>query len=157
MANFDHPDSIRNDVDSKTLNRVVVSKNADKDLVILLGAIGTACKLVARSVRKAGIAGLYGAAGTANTTGDDQKKLDVLSNEMFVNALYNSRVCAVLVSEEDEDAMARMAQPHLDQSCAKPGKFKRRMDHKAMRGEAEAARTPCSPSSRARAACPSRW
>ena len=105
MANFDHPDSIRNDVDSKTLNRVVVSKNADKDLVILLGAIGTACKLVARSVRKAGIAGLYGAAGTANTTGDDQKKLDVLSNEMFVNALYNSRVCAVLVSEEDEDAI----------------------------------------------------
>jgi fructose-1,6-bisphosphatase I len=34
---------------------------------------------------------------------DEQKKLDVLSNEMFVNALYNSHVCAVLVSEEDEE------------------------------------------------------
>ena len=33
-------------------------------------------------------AGLYGVAGSANATGDDQKKIDVLSDEMFVNALY---------------------------------------------------------------------
>jgi fructose-1,6-bisphosphatase I len=105
MSGFDHPDSIRNDVDSKTLSRVLMSKTQDADLVLLLNAMATACKLVSRSVRKAGIAGLYGAAGTANVTGDDQKKLDVLSNEMFVNALYNSRVCAVLVSEEDEEAI----------------------------------------------------
>ena len=63
----------------------------------------TACKLITRSVRKAGIAGLYGAAGSTNTTGDDQKKLDVLSNEMMVNALLNSRTCAILVSEENDD------------------------------------------------------
>lgn len=36
-------------------------------------------------------------------TGDVQKKLDVLSNEMMVNSLYNSHVCAVLVSEENEE------------------------------------------------------
>lgn len=54
-------------------------------------------------MRKAGIAGLYGHAGSMNTTGDDQKKLDVLSNEMMVNSLYNSRTCAILVSEENED------------------------------------------------------
>ena len=40
-----------------------------------------------------------------NVVLDQQKKLDVLSNEMFVNALYNSHVCAVLVSEEDEEAI----------------------------------------------------
>lgn len=44
-----------------------------------------------------------GAAGSENATGDSQKKLDVLSNEMFVNALYNSGVCCVLVSEENEE------------------------------------------------------
>ena len=38
-----------------------------------------------------------------NSTGDEQKKLDVLSNEMFVNSLYNSHACAILVSEENED------------------------------------------------------
>jgi len=100
-----------------------MGRTRDSDFVILMSAIQTACKLVARSVRKAGvnyctpvglcpiliskiytgIAGLYGAAGSENATGDDQKKLDVLSNEMFVNALYNSHVCAVLVSEEDEE------------------------------------------------------
>ncbi len=63
----------------------------------------TACKLISRSVRKAGIAGLYGVAGSINTTGDDQKKLDVLSNEMMVNSLFNSHVCAVLVSEENDE------------------------------------------------------
>jgi fructose-1,6-bisphosphatase I len=63
----------------------------------------TACKLISRSVRKAGIAGLYGVAGSNNATGDDQKKLDVLSDEMMVNALYNSHVCCVLVSEEQDD------------------------------------------------------
>lgn len=46
---------------------------------------------------------LDGLAGSENTTGDEQKKLDVLSNEMFINTLYNSHVCAVLVSEENED------------------------------------------------------
>jgi len=100
---MEHPDSIRNDTDSKTLSRLVMVRTKDPELVILLNAIQTACKLISRSVRKAGIAGLYGLAGTANTTGDDQKKLDVLSNEMFVNSLYNSHVCAILVSEENED------------------------------------------------------
>lgn len=38
-----------------------------------------------------------------NATGDDQKKLDVLSNEMMVNSLYNSHACAILVSEENEE------------------------------------------------------
>ena len=104
MSDGDHPDSIRNDTDSLTLSRIVMRSTHDTDLVILLNAVATACKLVSRSVRKAGIAGLYGTAGgQENSTGDVQKKLDVLSNDMFVNSLYNSGVCSVLVSEENED------------------------------------------------------
>ena len=53
--------------------------------------------------------GLYGQVGATNATGDDQKKLDVLSNEIMMNALYNSHVCAILVSEEDEEA--RIVEP----------------------------------------------
>ena len=62
-------------------------------------------------MRKAGIAGLYGVVGTTNATGDDQKKLDVLSNEMMVNCLYNSHVCAILVSEENEEPV--IVPPHM--------------------------------------------
>jgi len=102
MSHF-HPDSIRNDVDSLTLTRVASMKTKDPAFSLLLGAIATASKLVSRSLAKAGIAGLYGLHGTENSTGDQQKKLDVISNDMFVNSLMNSTVCCLLVSEEDEN------------------------------------------------------
>ena len=79
--------------------------------MIFFHAMETACKLISRSVRKAGIAGLYGVAGSVNTTGDDQKKLDILSNEMMVNSLFNSHVCAILVSEENEEPV--IVPPHM--------------------------------------------
>lgn len=75
----------------------------DHDLVILLNAIATSCKLITSAVQRAGVAKLYGLAGEVNSTGDDQKKLDVLSNDMMINALAHSGVCSVLVSEENEE------------------------------------------------------
>lgn len=44
-------------------------------------------------------------AGETNATGDEQKKLDVLSNDIMVNALRASGKTAVLVSEELEEAI----------------------------------------------------
>ena len=41
--------------------------------------------------------------GRPEFVGDDQKKLDVLSNDIFVNALLKSGSCCVLVSEENEE------------------------------------------------------
>jgi fructose-1,6-bisphosphatase I len=57
-----------------------------------------------------------GAAGTENVTGDQQKKLDILSHEMMVNALYNSHVCCVLVSEEKEEPII-VAPPFTGKYC----------------------------------------
>lgn len=91
------------DADAKTLNRFVMKQSHDHDLVILMNAIGTSCKLIAAAVQRAGIASLYGLAGEMNSTGDDQKKLDVLADDMMINALVNSGVCGVLVSEEKEE------------------------------------------------------
>jgi len=91
------------DADTKTLNRFVMACTNDHDLVILMNAVATSCKLIASAVQRAGIAKLYGLAGEVNSTGDDQKKLDVLSNEMMINALVHSGVCCVLVSEENEE------------------------------------------------------
>ena len=45
----------------------------------------------------------YGLAGTSNTTGDDQKKLDVLANELFINMLKSSYTVYVMASEENEN------------------------------------------------------
>lgn len=44
----------------------------------------------------------YGLAGSSNTTGDDQKKLDVLANELFINMLKSSYTVYAMASEENE-------------------------------------------------------
>lgn len=78
-------------------------KDATGELTQLLNSIVTACKAIQSAVRKAGISKLYGLAGNTNTTGDDQKKLDVLSDELFINMLSSSYTTCVLASEEDEE------------------------------------------------------
>jgi len=75
---------------------------ASGELTILLNALLTAIKACAAAVRKAGIAKLYGLAGSSNTTGDDQKKLDVLANELFINMLKSSYTVYAMASEENE-------------------------------------------------------
>jgi fructose-1,6-bisphosphatase I len=65
--------------------------------------LALACKATSRACAKAGIANLFGLAGEVNSTGDDQKKLDVLSNDIFIDALVNSGACCALVSEENEE------------------------------------------------------
>jgi fructose-1,6-bisphosphatase I len=46
-----------------------------------------------------------GLAGETNVQGEEQKKLDILSNDIMVNALRASGKTAVLVSEELDDAI----------------------------------------------------
>ncbi len=46
-----------------------------------------------------------GLAGETNVQGEEQKKLDVLSNDIMVNSLRASGKTAVLVSEELEEAV----------------------------------------------------
>ena len=46
-----------------------------------------------------------GLAGETNVQGEEQKKLDVLSNDIMINALRASGKSAVLVSEENEEAI----------------------------------------------------
>ncbi len=41
---------------------------------------------------------MLGMAGSENVQGEDQKKLDILSNEVFKHVLRRSGQCAVLVS-----------------------------------------------------------
>ncbi|EOX97430.1 hypothetical protein QUC31_015694 [Theobroma cacao] len=74
------------------------------DFTILLSHIVLGCKFVCSAVSKAGLAKLIGLAGETNVQGEEQKKLDVLSNEVFVKALISSGRTCILVSEEDEEA-----------------------------------------------------
>ncbi|KPP68833.1 hypothetical protein Z043_112455, partial [Scleropages formosus] len=98
------------DVDVWTLTRFVMetgrqAKGATGELTQLINSILTAIKAISSAVRKAGLAHLQGLAGTVNVTGDDVKKLDVLSNDLVVNMLRASYSTCVLVSEENKDAI----------------------------------------------------
>lgn len=47
----------------------------------------------------------YGIAGSTNVTGDQVKKLDILSNDLVINMLKSSFTSCVLVSEENDKAI----------------------------------------------------
>jgi len=95
--------------DPMTLTRYLINNQqshpeATGDFTLLLTSIQTACKFISSKVRKAGIANLYGIAGGAqNCSGDTQKKLDVLANEVFINVLKSSSKTCILGSEEDDE------------------------------------------------------
>lgn len=78
---------------------------ATGDLTLLLTAIQFGCKFVASKVKQAGLINLLGLTGAANVQGEDVKKLDILANDIFRNALIGSGKACLLVSEEDENAM----------------------------------------------------
>jgi len=98
-------------VDLITLTRHVLSdqlrlgSTATGDLTLLLTAIQVTSKFIATNVRKARLINLVGLAGETNVQGEEQKKLDVLANDIMVNALRASGKTAVLVSEELDEAI----------------------------------------------------
>jgi len=93
-----------------TVTRFVIEEqrkipNATGELTTLLNSLLTAIKAVSSSVRRAGIQKLFGIEGSTNVQGEEVKKLDVLSNELFINMLKSSYSAAMLVSEENEDVI----------------------------------------------------
>ena len=80
--------------------------NVDAEMVVVMSSISTACKQISSLVQRAGIAGMTGLAGAANIQGEDQKKLDVLSNDIFCAALRESGRTAIIASEEEDVPVA---------------------------------------------------
>lgn len=59
----------------------------DAELTIVLSSISMACKQIASLVQRAGISNLTGVQGAVNVQGEDQKKLDVVSNEVCIDCI----------------------------------------------------------------------
>lgn len=96
------------DTDIITLPRYITEnqqniKDARGDFTLVLNALGFAFKFISQTIRKAELINLVGITGNTNSTGDQQKKLDVLGDEIFINAMKGSGIVKLLVSEEQED------------------------------------------------------
>lgn len=75
---------------------------AQGDFSNLLHHVAIAAKIVNREVNKAGLVDILGDAGNTNIQGEHQKKLDVYSNDLFIEALYGSgEVCGIASEEND--------------------------------------------------------
>lgn len=64
--------------------------------------IQLAAKMINRDVRQAGLIDILGNFGETNVQGEEQKKLDVISNEVFMGLMDMNGACVCVVSEEDE-------------------------------------------------------
>ncbi len=78
---------------------------ATGDFTSLLNDITTACKKIACAVNRGGLIGILGSADTENVQGETQKKLDVISNEVMINALEWTGHLAGMASEEMDDPL----------------------------------------------------
>ncbi|MDN3448177.1 class 1 fructose-bisphosphatase [Psychrobacter sp. APC 3281] len=61
-------------------------------------------KTISQLLRKGALADILGEAGNQNVQGEDQKKLDVLANDLLLDALAKNAHCAGVASEELDDA-----------------------------------------------------
>ncbi len=92
----------------KTLGEFVIEKQHEfpystGELSTLLNSIRLAAKVVNHHVNKAGLTDILGAAGNNNVHAEEQQKLDVLANRLFIDALVNREIVCGIASEEEEN------------------------------------------------------
>ena len=90
-----------------TLSRFLIEEQRDKnviaaDLRLLIEVVARACKAISIAIGKGGLADVLGSAGSDNVQGEVQKKLDVISNEIFLEANEWGGHLAAMASEEME-------------------------------------------------------
>jgi fructose-1,6-bisphosphatase I len=91
-----------------TLNQFIIEQQslfpeATGNLSRLLHHIGIAAKKINREVNRAGLADILGQVGHTNIQGEIQQKLDIYSNQVFLEELEASGECCGLASEEEEE------------------------------------------------------
>jgi fructose-1,6-bisphosphatase I len=72
------------------------------ELRLLIEVVARACKAISNSVNKGALAGVLGSAGTGNVQGETQQKLDVIANEVLLDANEWGGHLAAMASEEME-------------------------------------------------------
>ena len=87
-----------------TLSRYLIEAQRDNhinaDLRFLIEVVARACKAISISIGKGALSGVLGEAGSDNVQGEVQKKLDVISNDILLEANEWGGHLAAMASEE---------------------------------------------------------
>ena len=91
-----------------SLTRYLIEEQREKgvikpDLRLLIEVVARACKTIATQINKGALGGVLGSVGSVNVQGEVQKKLDVLSNEILLEANEWGGHLAAIASEEMDD------------------------------------------------------
>jgi fructose-1,6-bisphosphatase I len=78
-------------------------RGASGDFTSLLNDIVTACKVISNMVNQGALIGVLGSLETSNVQGETQKKLDVISNEVFIKSNEWAGHLAAMASEEMDE------------------------------------------------------
>lgn len=95
---------------SAFLQQHAAEHQIDAGLVDVVNTLADACVAISDKVRLGDLAGIIGEAGSDNVQGEHQKKLDVIANDMLIDALRNNAHVAGLASEEEDDFVAANAE-----------------------------------------------
>jgi len=92
---------------SVSLSRYLVEQQRERgaitpELRLLLEVVARACKSISHSVNKGALGGVLGSAGSENVQGEVQKKLDLIANEVLIEANEWGGHLAAMASEEME-------------------------------------------------------
>jgi len=79
------------------------SPKATGEFTLLLNDVASACKAIAHEVNRGSLAGNLGLAGSENVQGEVQKKLDVITNDIFIRSLEWTGHLAAMASEENDE------------------------------------------------------
>jgi fructose-1,6-bisphosphatase I len=73
----------------------------------IINAIKKSSVQIEEKVRRSALDGFQGniSIDTINSSGDVQKKLDIITNEIMIDNLIKTKCCSILLSEENEDAI----------------------------------------------------
>jgi len=76
---------------------------ASGDFTALLNDVVTACKYISNAVNQGALVGVLGTASSENIQGETQKKLDIISNDIFLKSNEWAGHLAGMASEEMDD------------------------------------------------------
>ncbi|MEI7784629.1 MAG: class 1 fructose-bisphosphatase [Betaproteobacteria bacterium] len=94
-----------------SLTRYLVEQQRDHgqipaQLRLLLEVVARACKGISQAVTKGALGGVLGSAGSENIQGEVQKKLDIIANEVLIEANEWGGHLAAMASEEMDSIYA---------------------------------------------------
>ena len=87
----------------QSLTQFLASDASSASLQEVLLVTTQTCIEISSALKKGSLAGILGMAGNENVQGEEQKKLDVISNNMLKSALLASPAVRAIASEEEDD------------------------------------------------------